>query len=326
MKKVLVVGGAGYIGSHCAKLLSESGITPIVFDNLSTGHREAVKWGPFFKGDLLDPEAVSQVFTDQRPDAVVHFAALTLIPESLEHPDRYHRNNVAGTLNLLEAMRAHGLTNLVFSSSCAVYGAPETSPIDESFSCAPINPYGQTKLEAERALKTFSEGQGIRSISLRYFNAAGADPSGEIGEAHSPETHLIPLALRAASGQGAALEVFGSDFNTPDGTAIRDYIHVNDLAAAHLAALRYLRDGGQTTSVNIGTGTGASVLEIVQAAEKATGRKVPYSLKDRRPGDPAELVADPTLAESLLSWRATTPLARILSDAWGWHANQAFGF
>lgn len=325
MRKVLVVGGAGYIGSHCASALKDSGVLPLVLDNLSHGHREAAKFGPLIEGDILDAGFLAEVLRNEAPDAVLHFAALALVSESIEKPDLYHLNNVQGTANLLEAMSAAGVRKIVFSSSCAVYGTPQSLPIDESARCQPINPYGASKLAAEALLRRASEKQGIRSVSLRYFNAAGAFPAQGIGEAHRHETHLIPLALQTALGRSAELVVNGADFPTADGSAVRDYIHVGDLAQAHLAALRYLERGGDTVSLNLGTGKGVSVLEIIRAAEEITQLPIPHRIGPRRPGDPAELVACAERAEALLGWRARLDLRNMIADAWAWHQNQAFG-
>jgi UDP-glucose-4-epimerase GalE len=325
MRKVLVVGGAGYIGSHCASALAANGITPVVYDNLSCGHREAAKFGPFITGDILDQDRLSSVFKDEAPDAVFHLAALALVAESIEKPDLYWQNNVEGTKNLLAAMRSAGVGKVVFSSTCAVYGTPERSPIDETTSCNPINPYGETKLAAEALLKEAGRELGIRSVSLRYFNAAGAFPDKGIGEAHGHETHLIPLVLQNALGLRSGLTVNGRDFPTADGTAIRDYVHVGDLADAHLAALAHLDKGGETLSLNLGTGRGASVLEVIRTAEEVTGKDIAFSFGSRRQGDPAELVADAAKAAEVLGWQARFDLRKMIADAWEWHCDQEFG-
>jgi len=319
MPRILVTGGAGYVGSHCCKALVEAGFEPVVFDNLAMGHRAAVRWGPFIEGDMRDAAALDAAFRAHKPDAVMHFAALALVGESTEHPERYYAVNVGGTLNLLEAMRANGVSALVFSSTCAVYGVPERVPITEDTLRQPVSPYGASKLACEWMMEDFDRAHGLRSVRLRYFNAAGADPAGEIGEEHQPETHLIPLVLDAAAGKRPAVSIFGTDYATPDGTALRDYIHVVDLAAAHVAALRHVLAGGASDAVNLGTGKGASVREVIAAVESVTGRKVPAKEAPRRAGDPPALVADPARAERLLHWRAKLGLEDIVRDAWRWH-------
>jgi UDP-arabinose 4-epimerase len=319
MSRILVTGGAGYIGSHCCKALAEAGLEPVVFDDLSTGHREAVRWGPLIEGDMRDAEALNAAMREVRPHAVVHFAALALVGESTAHPERYYAVNVGGTLNLLEAMRAAEVTRIVFSSTCATYGEPERVPITEDLPTRPINPYGATKLACERMMEDFDAAHGIRSVRLRYFNAAGADPAAEIGEWHDPETHLIPLVLDAALGRRPAISIFGTDYPTPDGTALRDYIHVTDLGEAHIAALRHLLGDGTSAAVNLGTGKGASVREVVSTVETVTGRKVPTREEPRRAGDPPALIADPRRAEALLGWQARAGLAAMVEDAWRWH-------
>jgi UDP-glucose-4-epimerase GalE len=323
MHRVLVTGGAGYIGSHCCKALAEAGFQPVVFDDLHTGHESFVRWGPFIKGDVRDGAALRAALRQAEPAAVVHFAALALVGESTAHPERYWGVNVGGTLQLLEAMREASVGRLVFSSTCAVYGEPAKQPIDESFPRQPINPYGATKHACERMMEDFDGAHGLRSVRLRYFNAAGADPAGMIGEWHEPETHLIPLILDAAAGLRPAIEVYGSDYPTPDGTAVRDYIHVADLAAAHVAAVHYLLAGGASAALNLGTGHGTSVAEAVAAVETVTGRSVPVKHVPRRAGDPAVLLADPRRAEALLGWRAERDLHAIVEDAWRWHRQLA---
>ncbi len=319
MTRVLVTGGAGYVGSHCCKALAEAGFEPAVFDNLSMGHESAVRWGPLIEGDMRDAEALRRAMAEVKPEAVLHFAALSLVGESTAHPERYYAVNVAGTLNLLEAMRTASVERIVFSSSCAVYGEPERVPITEDLPLNPVSPYGVTKLACEWMMDDFGRAHGLRSMRLRYFNAAGADRDAAIGEWHDPETHLIPLVLDAALGRRPSIQVFGTDYPTPDGTAIRDYIHVEDLAAAHVAALRHLIDGGATAAVNLGTGQGASVREVIAAVEAATGLSVPVKEAPRRAGDPPRLVADPSLAQTLLNWRAAADLSNIVADAWRWH-------
>jgi UDP-arabinose 4-epimerase len=316
---ILVVGGAGYIGSHTAKLLSESGLEPIVFDNLVQGHRQAVQWGPIVVGDLEDQALVRRVIQEHRVTAVLHFAALIAAGESMSHPRKYFRNNVANTLNLLDAMVDCGVRDIVFSSTAAVYGSPIEVPIPESHELIPVNPYGESKLAVERILRWYSNAYPIRFAALRYFNAAGADPGGGIGERHAPETHLIPLAIDAALGRRGALDIYGTDYETPDGTAVRDYIHVNDLAEAHRLALGHLARGGENFMLNLGTGHGHSVREIVSAVEKATGRAVPVRVVGRRAGDPAVLVADARRAEGVLGWRPRySDLDTIVRDAVRW--------
>ncbi|MFN7056819.1 UDP-glucose 4-epimerase GalE [Hyphomonas sp.] len=320
MPTVFVTGGAGYVGAHCCKAFAEAGWTVVVYDNLQRGWRDFVRWGELIEGDILDLEALTAAMQRVKPDAVAHFAALTFVGESTEDPGLYYRNNVLGTLNILAAMRASGTGALVFSSTCATYGPPVRLPLDETHPQAPINPYGRTKLMAEWALQDHDTAHGIRHVALRYFNAAGADPSGLIGERHEPETHLIPLALRGAGDESYTLNIFGTDYDTPDGTAIRDYIHVNDLARAHLAALDHLRRGGASEAINLGTGTGTSVLEIRNSVEQITGRKVNTVLGPRRAGDASRLVADTEKAMQLLGWKAEcSDIDTIISTAWAWH-------
>ena len=319
-KNILVTGGAGYIGSHTAKALSRAGYRPVTYDSLVYGHRHAVKWGPFIEGDIADTAKLERVIKDEAIDAVVHFAAFAYVGESVTKPEIYFQNNVVGSLSLLDAMRHTGVKPIVFSSTCATYGMPDRMPITEDTLQRPINPYGETKLMIERALAWYGPAHDIRSVSLRYFNACGADPEGEIGEEHDPETHLIPLILDAALGKRAAIDVFGTDYPTPDGTAVRDYIHVQDLADAHVKALAYLFAGGETTQVNLGTGTGNSVREVIDAVERVTGRTVPKREVARRAGDPPELVADPSKANSLLGWQpAMSDIDSIIRTAWAWH-------
>ena len=300
--KVLVAGGAGYIGSHTCKALAARGFLPVVYDNLSTGHRTFVRWGPFVEGDLLDRERLMHVFVEHRPVAVLHFAACAYVGESVEDPAKYYRNNVVGAIHLLDAVRSGGNVPIVFSSTCAVYGESNTSPIPETTSLNPLSPYGRTKLTIEHALADYGAAYGLRSVSLRYFNASGCDPDGEIGESHDPETHLVPRAILAAMGRIPELIVFGDDYPTPDGTAIRDYIHVCDLADTHVAALRFLLAGGKNASFNLGTGVGLSVRQIMHAVDQITNREVRYRVAPRRPGDPAVLVADSSRARRLLDF------------------------
>lgn len=320
---VLVTGGAGYIGSHACKALVKAGYTPIAYDNLVYGHEWAVKWGPLEIGDIADRNRLDAVIEQYQPEAVMHFAAYAYVGESVQDPGKYYRNNVAGTLTLLEAMRDRGIDKLIFSSTCATYGIPDQVPISEDHPQRPINPYGMSKLMIEQILRDFDHAHGLRSISLRYFNAAGADPHGEIGESHDPETHLIPLVLDAAVGFRPIITVFGDDYDTPDGTCIRDYIHVSDLADAHILALKALEDGASTTAYNLGNGKGFSVREVIDVAKKVTGLAIPFVISDRRAGDPANLVGDATTIKSRLGWKPElTELEDILKSAWVWHDKQ----
>jgi UDP-arabinose 4-epimerase len=325
MSTVLVTGGAGYVGSHCCKALSDAGYRPVVVDNLATGHRDLVRWGDLVEGDTTDAGLLARVIAETSPAAVIHLAARSLVSESMRRPDLYWETNVAGTLTLLRAMRDAGVQHLVFSSSAAVYGEPASTPIGEGDRKDPINPYGASKLACEQMMDGFDAAYGIASVRLRYFNAAGADPEGEIGEDHDPETHLVPLVLDAALGRREAVQIFGTDYPTPDGTAIRDYIHVADLADAHVKALRHLLAGGATQALNLGTGQGASVREVVAAAEQVVGRPIPQVVAPRREGDPPVLTADPTRANELLGWQPRYPgLAEMVAHAWAWH-RQRFG-
>jgi len=311
---VLVIGGAGYIGSHACRALKSAGHQVIVFDNLSTGYESLAKGFELVRGDVLDASALTKALS--RVDAIMHFAARAYVGESVTNPRKYFRNNVEGGLSLLNMAVDAGVKKIIFSSTCAVYGEPAKVPIEENTVRQPVNPYGVSKLFFEQALEAYDRAYEFRYASLRYFNAAGADDSGEIGELHDPETHLIPLALRAAEGQGPELQVFGSDYPTPDGTCVRDYIHVNDLATAHVNALEYLSEGKASFAVNLGTGTGASVQEVIHAVEKTTGKKVPHRTVPRRPGDPPALVANPGKAQALLNWKAQRGLDNIVATAW----------
>ncbi|HIJ63185.1 MAG TPA: UDP-glucose 4-epimerase GalE [Rhodospirillaceae bacterium] len=320
MTAILVTGGAGYVGSHSCKALAAAGFLPVSFDNLSTGHRWAVQWGPLEAGDLDDIDALRRVMRRHRIEAVMHFAASSNVGESMRQPGFYFRNNVGGTLNLLEAMIDCGIKTLVLSSSCASYGRPQSLPIQEDHPQWPMSPYGETKFAAERMLRWWDEVHGLRFVALRYFNAAGADAEGRIGEAHEPETHLIPLAIAAALGQRPHLLIHGTDYPTADGTAVRDYVHVSDLAQAHLAALRHLFAGGRSLSCNLGTGRGHSVRQVITAVERVAGRRLPVIEGPRRPGDPPELVAFAHLANQVLAWKPEiTDLERIVSTAFRWH-------
>ncbi len=322
MAKVLVTGGAGYIGSHACKALAAAGYTPVTYDNLSTGHAWAVKWGPLERGDVIDAGRLAEVLNAHQPVAVMHFAAASTVGESVADPGKYYRNNVVGTLNLLDAMRAHGIGRLVFSSTCAIYGIPETLPICEDAPQAPINPYGASKLMVERVLADYVAAYGVKTVALRYFNAAGADTEGDIGEDHQPETHLIPLVLEAAAG-GAPITVLGDDYDTPDGTCIRDYVHVADIAQAHILALEKLDGGGLRPAYNLGAGVGVSVNEVIEAVRQITGRPVPVKLGKRRPGDSAALLADPSRAAADLGWTlGFAGIRPIVETAWAWRLRQ----
>jgi len=320
--RVLVTGGAGYIGSHTAKALAASGFEPIVLDDFSTGHRWAAKWGKLIEGGLDNADFISQIIKEHRISAVIHFAASLLVGESMVQPQKYFWNNVVNTLRLLDAMLETGVKHIVFSSSAAVFGIPEKVPIPEDHPLRPINPYGETKVMTERAMHWYGSAYGLRSVALRYFNAAGADPQGEIGEYHHPETHLIPLVVQATLGKRSFVEVYGTDYATPDGTAIRDYIHVTDLAEAHVLALRYLMDGGESTAMNLGTSRGYSVREVIAAVERcAAGHKVPFRDAPRRQGDPPSLVADARRAGKVLGWQPRfSDIDTIVETAWKWHS------
>ncbi len=321
--RVLVTGGAGYIGSHTTKVLAHSGFQPVVLDNLEVGHRWAVRWGPLVVGDLANTSLLQELLQEYRVEAVIHFAAHAYVSESVTNPRKYFRNNVANTLNLLEAMLDSGVRHIVFSSSCASYGLPESVPIREDHPQRPVNSYGESKLFVERVLDWYGQAYGLNWMSLRYFNAAAADPEGEIGEEHEPEMHLIPLVIQAALGQRPFVEIYGTDYPTPDGTAIRDYVHVTDLAEAHVLALRYLANGGSSMALNLGTGKGHSVREVIQAVERVSGRHFPVRETGRRPGDPPALVADASRAAQVLGWRPRYPeLDSLVEHAWRWHASR----
>lgn len=325
---ILVVGGAGYIGAHTAKALSELGYRPVVYDNLSSGFREACLWGDFVHGDVRDGRALREVMASYGIGAVIHFASLIEVGRSVSRPDLFWEVNVGGTTNLLCAMRECGVSRLVFSSTAAVYGssAGGIAALKEDLPKDPTSPYGDTKLACERMIANQAVAFGVTAVALRYFNAAGADPSGLIGEAHDPETHLIPLAIAAATGTGKPLTVFGDDFETPDGTCLRDYIHVTDLAAAHVAALQAPLPAGAFEAVNVGAGQGRSVRQVIDAVALATGRPVPHSIGPRRSGDPASLVANPARAHDLLGWKAqNSNLLQIVQDAAAWHRMQRYG-
>lgn len=301
-ERILITGGAGYIGSHTAKLLHRKGMEPVVYDNLSTGHSSSVRFGPFIHADILDTEMLAETIIRYHPAAIIHFAGSAYVCESVSDPTKYYRNNVGGTLSLLDACQKAGLNKIIFSSSCATYGVPSRLPIVETTVQSPINPYGQTKLIVEHMLSDYSAAFGLNYVALRYFNACGADPEGELGEWHDPETHLIPRALMAAAGKIKHLEIFGDDYDTEDGTCVRDYIHVTDLAYAHILAYEYLMSGGSNLRVNLGTGKGSSIRQILSTINKVTGHQVPIVMHPRRAGDPPELYADPALARTSLGF------------------------
>jgi UDP-arabinose 4-epimerase len=319
MTTVLVTGGAGYIGSQTCKALAAAGYSVVTYDNLVYGHRHAVKWGPFEQGDILDSARLREVMDKHRPTAVLHFAAFAYVGESVSDPSKYYRNNVLGSFTLLEAMRESGIDRMVFSSTCATYGIPDQIPITEGAPQRPANPYGATKLLVEKMLADYGVAYGLKSIALRYFNAAGADPEGEIGEEHEPETHLIPLVLEAASGKRPNVTVFGDDYDTADGTCIRDYVHVSDIADAHVLALDKLPSGNFRAAYNLGTEHGTSVAEIIAAARRVTGKPIPVVMGSRRAGDPARLLADASLAKRELGWRPRhLDIENIIETAWHW--------
>ena len=326
---VLVTGGAGFIGAHTAKALAERGYTPVVFDSLSSGFREAIRWGPLVEGDIRDRTALVHAMMEHQVGAVIHFAGLIEVGRSTQQPDLFWDVNGAGTTSLLSAMRECEVRRLVFSSSAAVYGQGDRGPLEaivEDAPKAPASPYGETKLAAEWMIAAQCRAYGLTAVALRYFNAAGADPSGLLGEAHEPETHLIPLAMAAGLGDGKPLTIFGDDFDTPDGTCLRDYIHVNDLAAAHVAALKVDLAPGAFEAVNIGTGRGHSVREVVSAVARALGRPVPHAVGARRDGDPPSLVADPSRAKALLGWEPVcSSLDQIVADALRWEGQPLYG-
>ncbi len=326
MTTVLVTGGAGYIGSHTVKALREAGYGVVVLDNLSAGHRDAIPGVPLVVADIADTAMVAQAIRDHHVGAVMHFAAWLAVSDSVTDPAGYYRNNVLGTLGTLAALVETGIGHFVFSSTCAVYGEPDTTPIRETNVTRPINAYGQTKLAIEHALPHYERAYGLRSVRLRYFNAAGADPSAQIGEDHSPEIHLIPRCIEAATG-GRPLQLFGDDYPTPDGTCIRDYVHVADLADAHVKALQYLEGGGASATFNVGTERPSSVRQVIAAVERATGRTVAFEMAPRRPGDPAELYASARAIHDALGWVPGRPdIDTIVEDAWRWHARCPQGY
>lgn len=327
MPEILVVGGAGYIGSHMCKYLYEKDMRPVVLDNLSLGHRESVKWGPLYEGDLDNRKILTEIFTRHDIQAVMHFAACCYVGESVTEPLKYYQNNVAATVSLLSSLQEHGIDKMIFSSSCATYGEPKSIPIRESQAQQPINPYGRSKLMVENILDDLDSINVLKSVCLRYFNAAGADPEGELGEDHDPETHLIPLVLYAALGRLKKLTVFGSDYPTEDGTCVRDYIHVRDLAQAHYLALLHLLNGGKSKKYNLGNGSGYSILDVIKAASQISGRNIAYQLAGRRAGDPAALVGSADKIRRELGWRPEwNSLETILQTAWDWHLNNPEGY
>jgi UDP-arabinose 4-epimerase len=321
--RILVAGGAGYIGSHTAKALARSGHVPVAIDDFSTGNEWAVRFGPLVRGNMGDRGLVARVLREERIDAVLHFAASAYVGESMTQPQKYFQNNVVNTLSLLDAIREAGVRDVVFSSTCATYGDPLRLPLDETHPQNPVNPYGESKLFIEKVLRWYGEAYGMRWIALRYFNAAGADTEGEIGEAHDPEPHLIPLVIQAARGDRSEVGISGTDYGTPDGTAIRDYIHVEDLAQAHILAIHHLKKGGKSGAFNLGTGLGYSVREIIAAVEKHSGRIVPANEMSRRAGDPERLVAGAERARQVLGWNPVHDLDSIVATAWKWEARKS---
>lgn len=323
---ILVVGGGGYIGSHMVKLLLERGHAPTTLDNFSSGYRDAVLGGEIVEMDLSDARGLDRILAGREFDCVMHFASFIQVGESVRSPEKYYRNNFANTLNLLEAMRRRKVARFVFSSTAAVYGEPRYVPIDEAHPLSPVNPYGHSKRMVEQVLDDLSAAHGFQSVCLRYFNAAGADPEGALGERHEPETHLIPLVLGAAARTREPISVFGDDYDTSDGTCIRDYIHVSDLCEAHLLAIEWLKEGGHSGRFNLGNGQGFSVMEVIRAVEEVTGREVPKRIASRREGDPARLVADPALAQRTLGWSPRYPgLHAIVEHAWRWELKHRSG-
>jgi UDP-glucose-4-epimerase GalE len=323
---VLVIGGAGYIGSHTVRHLVRGGHDAWIYDNLEQGHPQACPAGKLVQGDLLDRNKLEQTLSEKKIEAVMHFAAYALVGESVTEPAKYYRNNVVGTLSLLDAMRATSVKKIVFSSTCAIYGEPEKVPMSEDLPKWPVNPYGMTKLIIEHALADYSAAYGIGYAALRYFNAAGASGDGDLGEDHDPESHLIPIVLQVALGQRDKITIFGDDYPTPDGSCIRDYIHVDDLADAHIRALEKLSEGANL-QLNLGTGRGYSVKEVIQTCCKVTGHAIPFAVGPRRAGDPPALVADPTKAWRVLGWKAVrSDLPAIVGDAWRWHSAHPRGY
>ncbi|MCD8492646.1 MAG: UDP-glucose 4-epimerase GalE [Geovibrio sp.] len=317
MQNIIVAGGAGYIGSHMVKMLSSAGFNPVTVDNLSTGHRDSVLYGDFEECDIADSVRMGRIFEEYNPAAVIHFAAFSLVGESVSKPDKYYRNNVSGTLSLLDTMRRHACDRFIFSSTAAVFGNPEYLPIDELHPKTPVNPYGRTKLMTEQALGDYAEAYGLRYVIFRYFNAAGHDESGDLKERHSPETHLLPLVVQAAKGERSHIALYGDDYDTPDGTCVRDYIHVNDLCAAHLAGIKYLENGGEPADFNLGNGNGFSVKEIIDKVRLVSGTDFEVKTEGRRAGDPASLVADSSKARHVLGWQPEyTDIEDIIKTVW----------
>ncbi len=324
MTRILLTGGAGYIGSHTAKRLSQAGFEPVTLDNLSSGHKWAVKWGPLVEGEIGDSKLIREVVSKYQIQAVLHFAAYINVGESVANPRKYFHNNALAALNMFDSLLDCSVKHVIFSSTAAIYGDPQYVPIPESHPQKPVNPYGEAKLMVERILHWYNQAYGFKSACLRYFNAAGADPDGELGEMHSPESHLIPLIIRAAMGAAASVSVYGTDFPTPDGTATRDYTHVCDLADAHVLALQYLLQGGDSVELNLGTGRAHSVLEVIRAVEQVSGKSVPVVRSARRDGDPPELVADPTKVGEVLKWQPRfMELREIIQTAWDWHSRHS---
>lgn len=327
LENILVVGGAGYIGSYMCKYLSKSGFRPIVLDDLSTGHREAVRWGPFYEAAISDDALLNRIFSENTISAVMHFAACCYVGESVNAPAKYYLNNVASTIHLLDAMLKNKVNNFIFSSSCATYGEPNELPITETHPQCPINPYGWTKLMVEKILDDYRDAYGFKYVTLRYFNAAGADPDGEIGEDHSPETHIIPLTLQTALGQRDAIHILGDDYPTRDGSCVRDYIHIADLASAHLLSLERLLNDSKGGKYNLGNGDGFTVKEVIAAAREITARDIPSKVHKRRPGDPAILIGSSEKARKELGWRPQYgDIQTIIETAWNWHRNHPNGY
>jgi len=323
---ILVTGGAGYIGSHCCRILNERGYNVVVLDNMVKGHPEAVKGFKVYNGDIADASVTDRVFTENKIDCVMHFAAFSLVGESMKEPYMYYQNNVSGTLELLNAMVRNGVKRIVFSSTAATFGEPEKMPITETTAQNPINTYGDTKLAIEHMLKRFGDAYGLQSVILRYFNVAGAHDSGEIGEDHTPETHLIPIILQVANGKREKISIFGDDYPTSDGTCVRDYIHVCDLINAHILAYEYMAKTGESNNFNLGTGGGYSNKEILETARRVTGHPIPSEIAPRRPGDPPALVASSAKAESILGWKRQYGIEEIIATAWKWHSNHPDGY
>ncbi len=322
---ILVVGGAGYIGSHTNKELNRWGYQTLIYDNLVYGHKESVKWGKLEVGDLAEEEHLERIFQENSIDAVLHFAAYAYVGESVAKPAKYYKNNVCNTIQLLDIMRKYQVNHIIFSSTCATYGVPDKMPITEDMPQKPVNPYGATKWMVERILEDYRKAYGINYCCLRYFNAAGADPEGELGESHMPETHLIPLILDAASGKRESISIFGTDYPTKDGTCIRDYIHVSDLADAHIRALEYLKQGGESTCFNLGNGNGDSVQHVIEVVKQVTGKEFKVKEEKRRAGDPPVLIGSAEKAEKVLGWKPKyAEIETIVEHAWKWHENKEY--